>query len=107
MPRRISVIQRRDRLAGRASTAGYTTWAAMTARQLVLDQQPIGPQVRLQVDEFAPIHGQRDVRIGDDGAMAGKVFGDRRHARLAHARKIGGRQRRHRIGIASETRDRR
>ncbi len=69
-------------------------------RQLILDQQPIGPQIRLHVDECTPIHRQRDVRIDHHGAVAGEMLGDRGHARLAHAREISRRQRGHRVGVA-------
>ncbi len=71
-----------------ASTAGNTTCAAITPGNVVVDQRPIGPHVGLQIDEFAPVHRHRHMRIGDHRAMPRKVLGDRRHARLAHARHV-------------------
>ena len=62
------------------------------SRQVVLDEQAIRPHVRFQIDELAPVHRQRDVRVGDHRPMTGKVLGDRRHAGLAHTHHVGGRQ---------------
>ena len=69
-------------------------------RQLVVDEQAIGPQIRLQIGELAPIHRQRHVRIRHHRTMAGEMLGDRRHARLAHAGEVRGRQRRDRLRMA-------
>ncbi len=74
----------------------------MIPAQIVVDERAIGPDIRLQIDEFAPVHRQCDMRIGHHRAVARKVLGDRRHARLAHARHHGHGQGGDRIRIAVE-----
>ncbi len=58
-------------------------------RQAVRDQAPVRLQVRLDVGPCAPVHGQRDVRIGGDRAMPGKMLAGRRHAGIPHAQHVG------------------
>ncbi len=68
--------------------------------EIVVDERAVGPDIRLQIGEFAPIHRQRDMRIGNHRAMAGKVLGYGRHPRLAHPRQGGYREGCHGVRIA-------
>ena len=67
----------------------------------------IRQQVVAELVPVAPIYRQRLVRIGDHGAMPGKMFGGRRHAGILHALHVGERELRHRPRAWHETRDRR
>ena len=58
-------------------------------RKSVRDQQPVGGDVFLQVDKLAPIDRQRQVRVGHDRAVPGKMLGGGGHAGVAHAMRIG------------------
>ena len=69
---------------------------------IIVDERAVGPDIRLQIGEFAPIHRQRNMRIGDHRPMAGKMLGDRRHPRLAHAEQGGHGQSGRGIRIAVE-----
>ncbi len=106
-PRSTPSIHRRDRLAGRSSTAGNTTCATITAGKSVGDQAPVRPEIRLDVGPLAAIDWHGDVRIGGDRAMSGEVLGRGRHARVPHAKQISDRQLRHGVHIVSDAHGRR
>ena len=52
-----------------------------------------------QLVPVAPIYRQRLVRIGDHGAVPGKMFGGGRHAGVLHALHVGQRELRHGLGL--------
>ena len=71
-------------------------------RQAIGDQAAIGGQVARQVGELPPVHGQRQVGVGNDGAVSWKVLRGGGHPRIAHAVHVGDGQRAHGVGIAVE-----
>ena len=53
--------------------------------QIVRDETAVRQHVFREIRELAPVHRERQMRVGDHCAMPGKVLGGRRHAGAAHA----------------------